>query len=110
MATPQDIFVYDTTGTTELVTIDFGGGGGIDAITAFSVSSLDLRRWQRRYSFESYATDLVSNDSNGTLDVFLAANPLFDGPTTGNLDTLLGDANDNTVDFTTFDADQRRQL
>ncbi|MCB1440367.1 MAG: PD40 domain-containing protein, partial [Nitratireductor sp.] len=91
----QDIFVYDTqTGTTELVTIDTGGGGTDNNSYYPSISGDGSTIF-----FQSYATDLVSNDSNGTLDVFLAANPLFDGPTTVNLDTLLGDADDNTVTF-----------
>ncbi|MCB1438926.1 MAG: PD40 domain-containing protein, partial [Nitratireductor sp.] len=90
----QDIFLYDRVNdTTTLVSKDTLGGGADDNSYYPSISGDGSTIF-----FQSYATDLVSNDSDGTLDVFLAANPMFDGPTTG-IDTLAGDANDNTVTF-----------
>jgi hypothetical protein len=94
--TTQDIFVYDIqAGTTELVTVDTGGGGTDDRSRYPSISGDGSVIF-----FRSTASDLVSNDTNGARDVFLADNPLFapPGPSNG-ADTLSGDGNDNSVDF-----------
>ena len=91
-----DIFVYDTlTGTTELVTIDTGGSGTDNNSYYPSISGDGSTIF-----FQSYASDLVTIDSNSTGDVFLADNPLFGAALpTVNQDTLAGDAGDNTVTF-----------
>jgi Tol biopolymer transport system component len=91
----SDVFIYNSeTGVTELVTVDTGGSGTNNFSYAPSISGDGSTIF-----FESIASDLVANDTNGTTwDVFLADNPLFDGPTTG-IDTLVGDGGYNTVTF-----------
>ncbi len=63
-----DIFVHDRqTGTTERVSVATGGGqatGGSSTIPAINADG-------RFVAFESYATDLVSGDTNGANDIFV---------------------------------------
>jgi hypothetical protein len=91
-----DIFVHDTlTGTTELVTLDTLGGGASSASDDPSISGDG-----KTILFQSYASDLVTNDTNGLWDVFLADNPLLgDTIATANTDALSGNADDNSVFF-----------
>ena len=63
----QDIFLHDLqTGATTLVSLDPGGAQANDYCTQASISA------DGRYvAFASYATNLVSGDSNGKSDIFL---------------------------------------
>ena len=66
-----DVFVRDTaTGTTTRVSLGSAGteanrGGGVGAISADG----------RYITFYSFATNLVPGDTNGSIDVFVRANP-----------------------------------
>ena len=62
-----DIFVRDRqTGTTERVSVATGGGQA-NGDSSFPVISAD----GRFVAFESYATNLVSGDTNGVRDIFV---------------------------------------
>jgi len=75
----DDVFVYDRqTGSTVRVSVAFDGGeatgnGGDLIITAMSGDG-------RFVSWDSGSTNLVSDDTNGVHDVFVAANPLANRP------------------------------
>ncbi len=63
----DDIFVHDRqTGTTERVSVATGGteGNGVSQIVAISADG-------RFVAFHSYATNLVSGDTNGYQDIFV---------------------------------------
>ncbi|MFZ6003278.1 MAG: hypothetical protein ACOYXM_05025, partial [Actinomycetota bacterium] len=63
----SDVFVRDLdTGTTELVSVTAGGAAGGGASNGSSISSTG-----RFVVFNSAAPNLVSGDTNGTLDVFV---------------------------------------
>jgi WD40-like Beta Propeller Repeat len=63
----EDIFVRDlVAGTTELVSVRTNGTQGNSSTTATSISASG--RW---VAFSSFATNLVSGDTNGLFDVFL---------------------------------------
>ncbi|MCL4812061.1 MAG: PD40 domain-containing protein [Vicinamibacteraceae bacterium] len=63
----RDIFVHDRqTGTTERVSVDTGGLEANEASWAPSISGDG-----QRVAFESYATNLVPDDTNARRDVFL---------------------------------------
>jgi uncharacterized repeat protein (TIGR01451 family) len=66
----RDIFVRDLqTGTTTLVSINSVGTGSGNGESDSSVISAN----GRLVAFESFASDLVANDTNGTTDVFAFA-------------------------------------
>jgi hypothetical protein len=64
----QDIFVYDrTTGTTERASVSSSGGdndGGFSNTAAISNDG-------RYVAFQSRAADLVTDDTNGSMDIFI---------------------------------------
>jgi Tol biopolymer transport system component len=64
---PLDVFRHDrVTGETVLVSVDGGGGGANDDSGAPSISANG-----NLIAFESLATDLVADDTNGHYDVFV---------------------------------------
>jgi len=63
----SDIFVHDMqTGTTELISVDPGGGVG-----GYYSESPSISHNGRYVVFNSFATNLVPGDTNGTQDVFV---------------------------------------
>src|SRR5713101_8096482 len=63
-----DVFVRDLkTGTTTLVSINSAGTGSGNIFSDLPVLSAD----GRAVAFESFASDLVANDTNGKEDVFV---------------------------------------
>jgi Tol biopolymer transport system component len=65
--TNWDVFAHDRiTGTTEIVSVDSNGGGGDYASNIGALNATG-----RFVVFQSYATNLVSGDTNNTRDVFL---------------------------------------
>jgi hypothetical protein len=71
-----DVFVHDMqAGITRRVSLSMSGAEADDDSNAPVISS------DGRYiAFTSYATNLVPNDTNGALDVFVARNPLVPWP------------------------------
>ncbi len=64
----SDVFVRDRlSGTTERVSVDSGGAQGINGGSSSASISAD----GRFVAFDSYATNLVSGDTNGHRDVFV---------------------------------------
>ena len=88
-----DVFVHDrNTGATELVSVDSSGNEGNNYSSSPSISA------DGRYvAYDSSATNLVSGDTNGQLDVFVTmlAQPQSN-TTSATVNTSLG-----TVNFTT---------
>ena len=83
----DDVFVHDRqTGTTERVSVASDGTQG-NRNSRFSSISAD----GRFVKFDSAASNLVAGDTNFTYDIFVVANPLYDGdgpvamPPTGNV-------------------------
>jgi Tol biopolymer transport system component len=83
-----DVFVRDVVArTTARASVDTNGGDGNDWSWSASISANG-----RFVAFQSLATDLVSNDGNGTYDVFVR--DIAAGVTTRvSVDTAGGDAN-----------------
>ena len=69
--TNWDVFAHDRiTGTTEIVSVDSNGGGGDYASNIGALNATG-----RFVVFQSYATNLVSGDTNNASDVFVYALP-----------------------------------
>ncbi|QDL92427.1 hypothetical protein FDP22_11940 [Paroceanicella profunda] len=94
---PNDIYVHDRlTGRTAMVDRNAAGVPGNDAAALPRISADG--HW---ITFDSWADNLLLNDTNGRKDVFLAANPLDDSGapllgTAGN-DSLLGSDGDDMM-------------
>jgi VCBS repeat-containing protein len=88
----RDIFVRDTiAGTTDLVSI--GSAGAANGASFTPSISAD----GRTISFYSDATNLVSDDTNASRDVFMADNPLWASPSAPTITSNGGGATANVV-------------
>jgi Tol biopolymer transport system component len=89
----NDVFVRDRLlGTTTRVSVDTAGGDSNAASTNPSISADG-----RFVAFESAASDLVANDSNGAVDVFVRDRRTATATTTRiSTDATGGDANDES--------------
>jgi Tol biopolymer transport system component len=67
-----DVFVHDRqTGTTERVSVATNGSEGNGASGQYGPLPLSICAGGRFVAFSSYATNLVANDTNGHIDIFL---------------------------------------
>lgn len=82
---PSDVFVRDReTGNVARVSDSAGGSQGNDHSSILS-DSPTISADGRYITFSSHATNLVSNDTNGKVDVFLTLNPFLPTITTSAL-------------------------